>query len=66
MTTEVLICISGNKAVHVINGTNQRIMQPGSYYKFLIHGDVNLSVAETGDFIPWEKQTSLIEDFVKE
>lgn len=66
MTTEVHVSISGNKAVHVINGTSQKIMQPGSHHKFLIHGDINLSIAEIGEFIPWEKQSVLVEDFVKE
>lgn len=66
MTTEVTVCISGNKAVHVINGAGQKIMQPGSHYKFLIHGGVNLSIAETGDFIPSDKQPILVKDFVKE
>ena len=66
MTTEVHVSISGNKAVHVINGTSQKIMQPGSHHKFLIHGDINLSIAEIGEFIPREKQSVLVEDFVKE
>ena len=50
MTTEVHVSISGNKAVHVINGASQKIMQPGSHHKFLIHGDVSLSIAEIGEF----------------
>ena len=66
MTTEVHVSISGNKAVHVIKGASQKIMQPGSHHKFLIHGDINLSIAEIGEFIPWEKQSDLVEDFVKE
>ena len=66
MTTEVNVCISGNKAVQVTNGGVQKVMQPGSHYKFLIHGDVNLSIVETGDFIPFDKQSILVKDFVKE
>ena len=66
MTTEVHVSISGNKAVHVINGASQKIMQPGSHHTFLIHGDINLSIAESGECIPWEKQSVLVEDFVKE
>lgn len=66
MTTEVIVCISGNKAVQVTNGGVQKAMQPGSHYKFLIHGDVNLSIVETGDFIPFDKQSILVKDFVKE
>ena len=66
MTTEVHVSISGNKAVHVINGASQKIMQPGSHHEFLIHGDINLSIAEIGEFITWEKQSVLVEDFVKE
>ena len=69
MTTEVHVSISGNKAVHVINGASQKIMQPGSHHTFLIHGDINLSIAEIaeiGECIPWEKRSVLVEDFVKE
>lgn len=63
MTTEITLCVSGNKAIHVTSGTTHKIMLPGSHDKFLIHGDIGLSVLETGDFISDEKMPKLIETF---
>lgn len=56
MTTTVKILVEGNKACEVkLSGPEKTqeatIVMPGTFTTKLIHGDLQLTVKETGDFL---------------
>lgn len=51
MTTKVLIAIEGNKEVEIIKEGEQMILPPGQWTELHIHGELSISIKETGPFV---------------
>lgn len=65
MTTSVHIAVSGNKQVLVTpSGGNPTLLQPGAHCTFGVHGEMELSIKEIGDFVDAPK-IPLVQPFVQ-
>ena len=51
MTTKVLIATEGNKEVEIIKDGERMVMPPGQWTELHIHGDLTISIKETGPFV---------------